>query len=129
MAAKHGKLFLLKLGTDAISTARATSMSINNNPIDVSNKASNNWGSTIAGLANMTITLDGTYEDTTVEKTINGYAMDGSSNAYTLINEGGDTWEGDFVITAYSRTGDYNGAETFSMTLQNNGEITYTPHV
>ena len=34
--------------------------------------------------------------------------------------------KGAFIITSYERAGEYNGEETFSITLESNGTMTYT---
>lgn len=133
MAAKSGKLVLLQLGTGAgattIASARTNSFTINNSIVDTTTKKDNGWGSTLSGggVREMTISLEGVFDDeATYDQTLRQYGIDGSSNEYTMIVSNGDKFEGNFVITSYTVGGTYNEAETFSMSLRNDGEITYT---
>ena len=38
----------------------------------------------------------------------------------------GSNVKGAFIITSYERAGEYNGEETFSVSLESNGTMTYT---
>ena len=38
----------------------------------------------------------------------------------------GDVWIGTFAVPSVERTGEYNGAETFSASFESAGTITYT---
>jgi TP901-1 family phage major tail protein len=128
MAAQQGLLFLLKVGAAAVLTARQTDMTINSEMVDVTAKDTAGWRDLMdgAGMKSMTITLEGPFKDATYEETLRGYAHAGSINAYTLESENGDSWAGNFQITSYSRAGTYNGEETYSMTLESAGVITFT---
>lgn len=129
MAAQKGLLFLLKVGTDAVLTARQTDMTINSEVVDVTAKDTEGWRDLMegAGTKSMTISLEGPYKAAAYEETLRGYAHSASINAYTLENEAGDGWAGDFQITSYSRAGVFNGEETYSMTLESAGVIEFTP--
>lgn len=130
--AKSGKLVLVQLGTGVtattIATAKQNSLTINNSVVDTTTKKENGWGSTLSGggVREMTTTLEGIYHNTEYDRTLRNYGMDGTSNEYTIINGHGDKWEGKFVITSYGVGGEMGGAETFTASLKNDGEIVYT---
>lgn len=136
MAAKKGRVFLLRQGTLASGTnlagLRATSFSIANEAVDITNKDSSGYRTLLegAGTRSMSISAEGVFDDVTVSETIRGYADAGSINTFTLLfNSDGSTAdkiEGSFLITSYERSGDHNNEETFSVTLESSGAWTYT---
>lgn len=128
-SAVAGKIALLKVGAVTIANARTNSLTINNNPIDVSNKSHNNWSATISGVASMTINLDVVFQGETWDETLRGYAIAGSSNAFTMVLGDGGQFTGNFVITSFTVNASYNDAEVYSITLANNGTVTYTAAV
>lgn len=128
MPAQRGLLFILSVGADDVLTARQTDMTINSEVVDVTAKDTQGWRDLMegAGTKSMTITLEGPFKDELYEETLRGYAHSASINAFTLTSGNGDAWTGDFQITSYSRAGVYNGEETYSMTLESAGVITFT---
>lgn len=130
--AKSGKLVLVQLGEGVgavtIATAKQNSLSINNSVVDTTTKKENGWGSTLSGggVREMTTSIEGVYHNTAYDRTLRQYGMDGTSNVYTIINGHGDKWIGNFVITAYGVGGEMGGAETFTASLKNDGEVVYT---
>lgn len=139
MAAYKGRLVLLKVfGPEANTannveavpavSARTTSLDINSESVDITDKSQNGWRILGAdmGLKSMSISLDGVFTNSAVENVMRAYATSG--NVFTAIvnTESGDTWKGEFFIPSYSRSGVYNGEEVFSLTLESAGQITYT---
>jgi predicted secreted protein len=45
---------------------------------------------------------------------------------YQLVFGNADTIDGSFKITSYERSGEFNGEETYSITLESSGQITFT---
>jgi predicted secreted protein len=132
--ATSGKLVLLQLGTTSpvtIATARNNGFTINHTIVDTTTKKDNGWGSILAGggITDLTISLDGVFENNTYEKTLRQYGIDGSSNLYTIVTGNGDTFAGKFIISSYAVGGAYNAAETFTISMKNDGEIVFTPSV
>lgn len=135
MAAQAGKSFLLKLGDGAtsetftsIGALRTTGITVNQQAIDVTTKNSNDWMTLLAdnGIRSVSISGDGIFEDAAIEETLRGYAQDNSLNNYELVSGNGDKWSGSFKITSFSRGGNYDGAETFSVSLESSGAVTFT---
>ena len=140
MAVQKGSSFLLKdnsTGTPAtIGGLRSTSMSINGEMVDVTTKDSNAFvtsGNDKArdllqggGIRSMSISASGVFTDSSTENILRGFAFDGAIQNYDLVFGDGSKISGAFLITSYERAGEYNGEETYSVTLESHNTITYT---
>jgi TP901-1 family phage major tail protein len=141
MAAQKGSAFLLKDNSTGTAVTlggmRSTSMSINGETVDVTTKESatfdgisgNDIGRALlgnAGIRSMSISASGVFTDSAGENNIRGAAFTGSSVNYDLVFGDESTVKGAFIITSYERAGEYNGEETFSVSLESNGTMTYT---
>jgi TP901-1 family phage major tail protein len=132
MAAQKGREFLLKAGTAAAGVAlaglRDTSFRVNNSPVDVSTKDSAGWQELMADaeLSSLEIQASGLFDDDAALETVRGYAFARTINAFGLIFDNGDTLDADFMVTSFERSGSYNGAEQYSVTLVSSGAPTFT---
>ena len=132
MAVTKGRDLLLKVGAvgsaTTVAALRTTTMTVNNESVDITNKDSAGYRTLLegAGTKSITITCDGVFDDVAVSETIRGYAMANSINTFSLYFPNADTLQASFQITSYERGGDHNTEETFSMTLESSGTWTYT---
>ena len=140
MAAQKGSAFLLKdnsTGSPAtIGGLRSTSLTINNEMVDITSKDSNPFVSGAknkardllegGGVSSCSMTASGVFTDSSTENNIRGFALDQQIKAYTLVFGDGSTLAGNFLITSYERAGEFNGEETYSMTIESHGALTYT---
>ena len=140
MPAGKGSSFLLKdnsTGTPAtIGGLRSTSMTINGEAVDITTKDSNAFISSVndkardllqgGGVRSMTISASGVFTDSSTENILRGFAFDGAIQNYDLIFSDGSKISGAFLITSYERAGEFNGEETYSVTLESSNTITYT---
>ena len=140
MAAGKGSSFLLKdnsTGTPAtIGGLRSTSMTINGEAVDITTKDSNAFitsGNDKArdllqggGVRSMSITASGVFTDSSTENLLRGFAFDGQIQNYDLVFSDGSKIAGAFLVTSYERAGEFNGEETYSVTLESSNTITYT---
>lgn len=128
MAAQKGLSFLLKQGGTTLAGLRSTSFSVNNEIVDVTTKDSAGVRTLLAqaGVTSLSISASGLFTDAVIEETVRGYAFAGSANTFTLHFENGDNISAIFIIASYERSGEYNGAEEYSLTLEASGTITYT---
>jgi TP901-1 family phage major tail protein len=141
MAAQKGSSFLLKDNSGGsavvIGGLRSTSMTINGEIVDITAKDSATFtgssGHDIGralganmGIRSMSVSASGVFTDSAGENNLRGAAFTGSSVNYDLVFGDGSTVKGAFIITSYERAGEYNGEETFSVTLESNGTMTYT---
>ena len=140
MPAGKGSSFLLKdnsTGTPAtIGGLRSTSMTINGEAVDITSKDSNAFISSGndkardllqgGGVRSMSITASGVFTDSSTENILRGFAFDGAIQNYDLVFSDGSKISGAFLITSYERAGEFNGEETYSVTLESSNTITYT---
>ena len=140
MPAGKGSSFLLKdnsTGTPAtIGGLRSTSMTINGEAVDITSKDSNAFISSGndkardllqgGGVRTMTISASGVFTDSSTENILRGFAFDGAIQNYDLVFSDGSKISGAFLITSYERAGEFNGEETYSVTLESSNTITYT---
>lgn len=132
MAAQKGLSMLLRLGAVASSTTVAglkeTTLSLNNEMVDVTTKDSAGYRTLLAqaGTQSLTISASGTAATETGFETIQNYAFANSINTMNVIFGDGDTIEGSFQITKFDVAGSYNGAQTYSITLESSGQWTFT---
>ena len=140
MAAGKGSSFLLKdnsTGTPAtIGGLKSTSMTINGEAVDITTKDSNAFISSGndkardllqgGGVRSMTLSASGVFTDSSTENILRGFAFDGAIQNYDLVFSDGSKISGAFLITSYERAGEFNGEETYSVTLESSNTITYT---
>tara|TARA_R100000654_G_scaffold49546_1_gene75678 strand:+ start:80 stop:508 length:429 start_codon:yes stop_codon:yes gene_type:complete len=140
MAAQKGSALLLKATLSGSLTTlaglRSTSMSINGEMVDVTTKDSNPLvagGADKAreileggGIRSMSISASGVFTDSALENDIRISAQKGQIREYKLVFGDGDDITGNFLITSYERAGEFNGEETYSMTLESSGQVTHT---
>lgn len=136
--AQKGRSFLLKLGNGAspevytlLTGCRMNDVTINGNPVDITNKASNGWQELLpdAGVKSCDITASGLYD----QASSGGHQMlaaaalaGGSILPMQVISQSGDMFIGYWAVQTYKRTGPYNDAETFDLTLKSHGPVHYT---
>ncbi len=141
MAAQKGSSFLLKDNSGGsavvIGGLRSTSMTINGELVDITAKDSATFSGSSGhdigralganmGIRSMSVSASGVFTDSAGENNLRGAAFTGGSVNYDLVFGDGSTVKGAFIITSYERAGEYNGEETFSVTLESNGTMTYT---
>ena len=140
MAAGKGSSFLLKensTGTPAtVGGLRSTSMTINGEAVDITTKDSNAFISSGndkardllqgGGVRSMTLSASGVFTDSSTENILRGFAFDGAIQNYDLVFSDGSKISGAFLVTSYERAGEFNGEETYSVTLESSNTITYT---
>jgi TP901-1 family phage major tail protein len=140
MAAQKGSALLLKATLSGSLTTlaglRSTSMTINGEMVDVTTKDSNPLvagGADKAreileggGIRSMSISASGVFTDSALENDIRISAQKGQIREYKLVFGDGDDITGNFLITSYERAGEFNGEETYSMTLESSGQVTHT---
>ena len=127
MAASRGRLMLLKIGDGAspevftqVDHLRTTSLAINNEMVDISSKDTNGWrevGENM-GISSMTLTASGIQFDSTVQALMEANCRGGAVDNYQMTFDNGDEYEVAMQVTSFTRSGGYNDAETFDLTLE-----------
>lgn len=132
----QGKDFLLQLGATAgtgttpyatVAGMRSTSLSLNNEMIDVTNKDNVPWRTLIeGGVQSMSVSLAGVFKDHATLQDMMTIAFAGGIRNFKLISGEGDSFTGAFKLSKLERAGEYNKEETYSISLESSGAITFT---
>tara|TARA_R110001592_G_scaffold171235_1_gene409424 strand:+ start:4865 stop:5278 length:414 start_codon:yes stop_codon:yes gene_type:complete len=133
MAVQKGSALLVKVGNagspevfTTVAGLRDTSISINSEMIDVTNKDSSRVRTLLAnaGIKSFTISGSGIFTDGASEQTIlTNFSATTFANYQFLVPDF-NTFTGAFQITAIDYAGTYNDAVTYSMTFESAGAVT-----
>lgn len=138
MAAQKGSALLLKIGADATASVaadtyttvgglRSTSISLNDEAVDVTNKDSAGVRNLIAngGVTSVSISGSGVFTDATTETTLKtAFGASAFSNYEIVIPDFG-SYKGKFMIASLEYSGEYNGEVTYSVSLESSGAVTF----
>ncbi len=130
--AEKGLSFLLKIGAPAGTTVaglRATSFTLNGGSVDVTNKDSTGqWRELLAAAStiSMSFAASGVFQDNSGVITMRASCIARTLDAYTLLFESGDTYDGTFQVTSIEQSGDFDGELNYSVSLESSGVITLT---
>jgi TP901-1 family phage major tail protein len=127
--AQKGNLVLIKVGGTTIAAQRISSLSINNEMVDITNKDSAGMREILdgGGIQSMSMTCSGVFTDDATQETIRANAAANALATYSFVTEDAGIFSGSWLITNYERAGEHNGEETWSITFESSGAITYTP--
>jgi TP901-1 family phage major tail protein len=133
MAAEKGSAFLLKIGDgqdpitySTIAGLRTTQLSVNGEPVAITNKDSGGWRELLsgAGVRSVSVSGAGVFTGSDAELRIKNHALGGLIDAYELSFESGDRMRGDFLVTRLDYSGDYNGERSYTLSLESSGAVT-----
>ena len=134
MAVQKGSALLVKIGNagspEAFTTVaglRDTSISMNAETIDVTNKDSSKVRTLLAdaGIQSFSISGSGVFTDSASEASCRtAFAASTFSNFQLLVPDFG-TFTGAFQVTTIEYAGSYNGEVTYSMSFESAGTITF----
>lgn len=135
MAAQKGSALLLKVGDGAdpesfttVGGLRSTSISMNDEAVDITTKDSGNYRELLAngGIQTLSVSGSGVFTDAASESTIRTNFGASSFSNYQVIVPDFGTYEGAFMIASLEYSGEYNGEVSYSVTLESSGQITFT---
>lgn len=136
MAKYKGKDFRIKVrvstGPDvytAIGGVRSESITVTSETVDVTDKDGTGWRQLLsgAGITSMSLKGSGPVSDNVVFTDHVLPAKMNNTHLFIKAESGaGDVFAGEFAVTSLERSGEYNKEETFSITLESAGAITYT---
>ena len=138
MTAMKSNLFVLKIGSGTGGTETYTKvaaltevkMTLQKGSIDVTTKDTAGWASMLegGGQKSVQITASGMlHSDAETQALLKQKAMGDTNWNFQLEDEAGNVTAGRFHISQYEETGAVSGVHTFSVTLQSDGAVTYTP--
>ncbi|MET4294715.1 TP901-1 family phage major tail protein [Bradyrhizobium sp. LB8.2] len=128
MPAIKGRNVLLKYynGTAfvAVGGARQADLSINNEPVDITNSDDAGIRKLLegAGVTSITIKFQGVYVEDAAATAMLTDAMVNAHRNYQFVL-GGKTFTGSFMITSFNPTTTYNGAAANSLNLESAGAV------
>ena len=132
MTAQSGRGFLVRIGDGAtpetfatIAGMRATSLVVNSDAVDITNKDSGGWRELLsgAGVRSVSVSGAGIFTGSAAEGRIKGHALSGLIDDYELSFEGGERMQGRFLITRLDYAGDYNGERNYTLSLESSGPV------
>jgi TP901-1 family phage major tail protein len=128
MAAISGRKLRIKRGSTAIAGARSDSITINNEPIDITDKDDAGWRTMLAdvGVRSIDCEVEGILTDSTFLALAVGTAS-ALLEAYTIEVDGIGDFTGNFYLASFAVTGEQADATTFTASIQSSGTITFTP--
>jgi len=136
MPSYSGNLVLLQLQDTAkqwvnIGGMRTTRFVLNNQLVDASHKESGTWRHTLAGagIASISISGNGIFTDSEAEARLRTIAFANQTVTYRLCFGNGDHLCGLFAITSYERVGNLHEEESYSITLESAGAVSYETSV
>lgn len=127
MAKQLGRKIIVARGGTPIANVRTKSLSINREPVDVTDDDSAGWRELLdePGQMEINMTVEGVFSSDSILQE----AMSTSSGltAHTLTFADGGALTGSFALASFELEGAYNEAATYSFEIQSSGVITYTP--
>lgn len=135
MAAQTGRTALVKLDNtgggsyQTVGGVRTRSLKINSETVDVTNSDSTNqWRELLAtaGVKSVEISVSGVFIDDAYINQCIAYANACTIRNWQWIHSAIGTFQGAFQVADIELGAEYNGAVSFSFTLQSAGEVTFT---
>lgn len=132
MPAEKGSAFLLKIGDGAptpvfttVAGLRTTQLSINGDPIVITNKGSGAWRELLsgAGVRSVSVSGAGVFTGSSAENRIKNNALSGILDDYQLSFESGERLQGRFLVTRLDYAGDFNGERSYTLALESSGPV------
>lgn len=130
MAFQNGRTVKVYQGSSATGTliagARTKSLTINNEPIDVTTDDASGFRTLLSDVA--TKSVDVSVEGLLFDDAVLSIAANGTGllAEHTLDIEGIGEINGDFFLNSFESGAEYNGSITFTASLQSSGAYTYT---
>lgn len=133
MAAQKGSALLIKIGSGSpvlyttIGGLRSTSITMNDEPVDITNKDSAGVRTLLAqgGVQSMTISGSGVFTDAASEATLRSAFGAASFSSYQLVIPDFGAYTGTFMVASLEYAGEYNGEVTYSLTLESSGAVSF----
>jgi len=131
MAAMLGRSFTLKVGVGgtAVAAMRSTSFTVNGETVDVTTKDSAGMRELLAtgGVSSMSISASGILSANAQATDFVAAAVARTLATYEITFDNGDKISGSFQVTSFQASGEYNGEQTYSISLESSGTLTVTP--
>lgn len=133
MTAGAGKDFIVEVDSDGAGTyvqvarMRSNGLTVNAEEIDITSMDDDQFKTLLsgAGIRSATLSMSGVLSDEAPIDVIRTALLDQILTRFRLTEINGQ-WLSYFKITSFEKTGEYNGAQLYSMSLSSSGPITFT---
>jgi predicted secreted protein len=127
MPAYTGRKLRIKRGSTNIAGARTDSLTINNEPIDITDKDDAGWRTMLAdvGVRSVDAEVEGVLDDASLIAVSVGTATS-ILQAWTIEIQGLGSFTGNWHLASFVITGEQADAVTFTASIQSSGAITWT---
>jgi predicted secreted protein len=127
MAAGSGRRVRISLGAAVIAGAKTDSLTINNEPIDVTDKDDVGYQTFIGdyGMRSMELSCDGILKGDVLILLASGTGA-GLLAAATIDIDTIGVFAGSFFFNSFEVAGSHDGENTFTATFKSSGAFTYT---
>lgn len=132
MAKAAGRLCVIKKGLTTIGGGKTVGFTVNGSPVDVQDQGDSGFQTLLSGVItgqSIELTIEGYEEDQVLRDIALGAASGRFLTDITLESPNGDVISGNFFLSAYSETGEYEDGLTFSASFSSDGAWTYTEAV
>lgn len=133
MAAQKGLAMLLKIDIAASFTTvggiRATSLSINNAQVDITNQDDTGRDRMLlagAGVRSFSVSGNGVFVDDAAFAAVNTAVLADTQGDWQVVVPDFGTYEGPFQIASLEISGEHDGEVAFSITLESAGDVAFT---
>lgn len=131
--ARTGRTLLLRDGalgsSTVIAAMRTTGFKIAGQTVDVTDKDSPSQHRELlagAGVSSVTVSAAGLLTGVTQTQTLVTRTLTRSVDTYRIEFDNGDSIVGPFQLVQFEATGEYNKEQTYALTLESAGELTFT---
>ena len=127
MPAYTGRKLRIKRGSTNIAGARTDSLTINNEPIDITDKDDSGWRTMLAdvGVRSVDAEVEGVLDDASLIAIAVGTSTS-ILQAWTIEIQGLGSFTGNWHLASFAITGEQADAVTFTASIQSSGTITWT---
>lgn len=129
MVKSAGRLNLIKKNDVTIAGGKTVGFSVNGSPVDVQDQGDIGYQTLLAGVItgqSISLTIEGYEEDQVLRDLALGVASGRFLTDITFEAANGDEISGDFFLSAYSETGEFEDGTTFSAEFTSDGAWAYT---
>ena len=127
MPAFTGRKLRIKRGSTNIAGARTDSLTINNEPIDITDKDDAGWRTMLAdvGVRSVDAEVEGVLDDASLIAIAVGSST-AILQSWTIEIQGLGSFTGSWHLASFAITGEQADAVTFTASIQSSGTITWT---
>lgn len=132
MVKTAGRLCVIKKNGTTIAGGRTVGFTVNGSPVDVQDQGDSGFQTLLSGVItgqSIALTIEGYEEDQVLRDLALGAASGRFLSDITLESPNGDEISGNFFLSAYTETGEYEDGLQFTAEFTSDGQWTYTQSV